>query len=201
MTRKDKQKFPEQLDGTFSALPHSVLDSQAYMGASFKAKAMLVEAARQLNGKNNGHLQLSAAWLKKRGWTSNDTFHAAIEELLARRLLVKTRQGGLNIGPSWYAVTWLVISNFVGLELRPQEYHRGAYRFMDTLQVPPKLKSLAATGRSGGRDEAGVYRQCGSSVSRKQCIYAIPCRNEELRAGRWQAWPERQAAERADRGR
>ena len=41
--------------------------------------------------------------------------------------MIKTRQGGLNIGPSQFAVTWLPISNFHGLEINERDYDRGKW--------------------------------------------------------------------------
>jgi hypothetical protein len=134
-----KRRRPlEAVTGPYVAMPHAILDSAAYRGASHAACALLVEVARQLNGSNNGHLQLTTGWLRKRGWSSADTVQRAKQELLERRLMVQTRQGGLNIGASQFAVTWLPITNYTGLDLRPQEYHPGAWHFMDK---PPTVNS------------------------------------------------------------
>jgi hypothetical protein len=131
-----KRKKPlEAVKGPFFALPYAVMDSVAFRRASHVARALLLEAGRQLNGSNNGHLQLTVGWLRKREWPSAGTIQRAKEELVERGLLVQTRQGGKNAGASWFAVTWLDITNFVGLDIRPQDYHRGAWQFMDKL--PP----------------------------------------------------------------
>jgi hypothetical protein len=134
-----KQKRPaEAVSGLYGAIPTALLDSVAFMGASYPAKALLYDLIRQHNGSNNGRLQLSFAWLEKRGWNSRDTVQRARDELIARGLLVKTKQGGLNIGPSWYALTWLPISNFVGLDMQAKDYHRGAWAMMDKLPIAEK---------------------------------------------------------------
>jgi hypothetical protein len=122
-----KIKPPEQINGTFSAIPHVVLDSSAYMGASHPARSLLLELARQINGRNNGHLQLTSSWLRKRGWRSVDVIDRAKKELINRGLVVRTRAGGLNSGPDQWAVTWLHISNYVGLDLRAPEFRRSAW--------------------------------------------------------------------------
>lgn len=90
---------------------------------------------RQHNGKNNGRLQLTSPYLAQRGWRSADQTKKGEAELLERQLIIKTRQGGLNIGPSRYAVTWLTITNFVGLDISSKDYHPGAYRLLDSLPV------------------------------------------------------------------
>ena len=93
---------------------------------------MLFELLRQHNGGNNGHLQLSVKWLKKRGWTSTDQIQKAKTELIERCLVIKTRFGGMGMGPDRYALTWLAISQFQGLDVRSSEYHPGAWRWLDT---------------------------------------------------------------------
>jgi hypothetical protein len=110
------------------------------MGASHTARSLLCELLRQHNGRNNGHLQLSSTWLKKRGWSSNDVAHRAKLESLERGLIIQTRQGGLNAGANLYAVTWLPISNFVGLDIKSKDYHPGKWRFMDSSPVIGKQK-------------------------------------------------------------
>ena len=72
----------------------------------------------------------------------------ARDEIIERGLLIQTRQGGLNIGASRYALTWLHISNFVGLEIQGKDYHPGAWGFMDTL---PIAKQNATTSPANGK--------------------------------------------------
>lgn len=127
-----RKKPPEQVSGRYSAVPHAVLDSAAFLGASHPAKALLYELMRQHSGSNNGHLQLATSWLKARGWNSHDVLQRAKLELVRRQLIVKTRLGGLNAGCDLWALTWLQISNFVGLDVRPGKYQAGAWaRFVD----------------------------------------------------------------------
>lgn len=134
-----KQKRPvETVGGLYGAIPHTVMDCNAFKGASYPARALLFELIRQHNGGNNGHLQLSFSWLQGRGWKSRDVIQRARDETIERGLLIQTRQGGLNIGASRYAVTWLRISNFVGLDIQGKDYHPGAWGLMDTLPLATK---------------------------------------------------------------
>jgi hypothetical protein len=130
-----KKKPTESVNGSYTAVPHAVLDSAAFKGSSYTAKALLFEVIRQHSGGNNGHLQLYTKWLYKRCWKSAGTIQKAKEELIERGLIVKTRSGGLNFGADRFALTWLDISNFVGLDIRPREYHKGAWTFMDNLSI------------------------------------------------------------------
>lgn len=125
----------EAVTGRYTPMPDMLLDSAAFMGASHRTRSLILELARQHNGSNNGHLHLATSWLKKRGWASADGIQKAKEEALERGLIVKTRQGGLNIGPDRYALSWLPISNFVGLDITQKDYHPGAYLFMSKLPM------------------------------------------------------------------
>ena len=131
-----KQKCPlEAINDRYGAIPHTTLDSVAFQGLNYPAKALLFDLIRQHNGKNNGHLHLSFAWLAKRGWKSRDVIQRARAELITRRLIIQTRQGGLNIGASRYAVTWLPITNFVGLDIEAKHYHPGAWALMNPMPI------------------------------------------------------------------
>lgn len=127
------KKLPESFDGNYSAIPHCVMDSLAFTGATAGAKALLFPLIRQHNGKNNGHLHLAPNWLKKKGFTSSSNYKAK-DELIERGLIVQTKWGGLGIGASLFAVTWLPISNFVGLDIEDAGYQRGAWA---RCQLPP----------------------------------------------------------------
>jgi len=144
-----KQKRPvEAISGLYGAVPHAVMDGTAFKGASYPAKALLFDLIRQHSGNNNGHLHLSFSWLANRGWKSRDVIQRARAELIQRGLLIQTRQGGLNIGASRYALTWLHISNYVGLEIERKDYHPGAWGFMDAL---PLAKQNANTSPPNGK--------------------------------------------------
>ena len=136
-----KLKQPERIDGSYSAIPHAVLDSAAFIGASNAAKALLFAIIRQHSGANNGRIQLTQPWLSKQGFTSSSVYKAR-DELISRGLLSQTKYGGLHMGPNWYAVTWLTISNFVGLDI--DRFDRGAWALCKLAKTvtrkPPKQK-------------------------------------------------------------
>ena len=138
-------------------MPHAVMDGQAFQGTGHTARSLLFELIRQLSGSNNGHLQLALGWLKKRGWHSADVVQRAKGELLERELIVQTRQGGLNYGPSLYAVTWLPISNFVGLDMSQQTFRQGAWALADKLPFASKHNG-SSVSRSSAVPFDGVVR-------------------------------------------
>jgi hypothetical protein len=149
-----RNKPPERVEGSYSALPHAVLDSPAYTGASIVAKALLLELARQHNGANNGRFHLAHSWLSRRGWPSKSTVEKARDELLERGLIVQTKQGGLFIGPTWFAVTWLPITNFVGLDIGAHQYHRGGWGLC---KLPPTARRKPPTKKSCQPDHRGRF--------------------------------------------
>lgn len=124
---KKPTKPPETFTGGFSRIPHAVMDSQAFIGLSDRGKSLLFALIRQINGSNNGRLQLTNKWLSGHGWQSHSSNSKAIAELIERELIVISRLGGLNSGSNWYAVTWLQISNFVGLDITAQSYKQGSW--------------------------------------------------------------------------
>lgn len=123
--RVDESRVP----GGFFSFPHDVIDSAAYRGLSYSARALLVEFGRQLSRTNNGRLLASARYLRRRGWTSSATINKALRELEACRLIHKTVQGGRPNKASWYAVGWytLVPDHRYDYDAFPT-FRRGAYR-------------------------------------------------------------------------
>jgi hypothetical protein len=147
MSRRGRKPV-EAVSGSYTPIPHGLLDSVAFMGSSDRAKAMLFELLRQHTGRNNGKMQLSMGWLKKRGWKSADQLQKAKTELLERGLIIKTRLGGLSIGPDWFALTWLPISEYDELEIRPSTYHPGQWLLMDAPTIMQKREVHSAIRNS-----------------------------------------------------
>ena len=95
-----------RIKGGFLMIPHEVLRSTAYCSLSPSAVKMLVDIGGQYNGKNNGNLTACMTIMRPKGWNSTATLHRAKRELLSAGMIEQTRQGGMNLGPSLYAVTW-----------------------------------------------------------------------------------------------
>jgi hypothetical protein len=152
MARKRKEPLPEAFTGGYSAIPHAVLDSQAFIGLTDRGKSLLFALIRQHSGSNNGRLQLTNKWLAAHGWRSASMNKQAVAELIERGLIITTRLGGLNAGCNWYALTWLPISNFVGLDIAASNYHRGAW---GGCKLPPTARRKPPEKHekpSGGRN-------------------------------------------------
>lgn len=81
---------------------------------------LLLCLLRQYNGFNNGDFSAAAKVLKKWGWNSESSIQKALKELIQKRWIVISRQGGLGIGCSLYAITWLAIDDCNGkIDLSP----------------------------------------------------------------------------------
>jgi len=182
-----KSKKPiEAVSGSYTPLPHALLDSTAFMGASDRAKAMLLELVRQHSGRNNGHLHLAVGWLRKRGWKSTNAIQLAKAELVDRGLAVLTRRGGLNAGPDRYALTWLNVSDYAGLDLKPGTFAPGAWLFADPPPVmskrqppPPESRTKKRKASSGSGNSTVPVAGTASPLTvpvagTKKALFAVP---------------------------
>lgn len=104
-------------------LPHAVMDSEDFRRMSGSAHKILMELIRQYRGSNNGDLSATFAQASEWGIGSKSTLVNALEELQARNLIVRTREGRFtNPGGccSLYALTWLPINECDGkLDVSP----------------------------------------------------------------------------------
>lgn len=164
MARLKKDQYPEKVSGGYSTIPHSVLDSASFIGASDKARSLILALARQHNGHNNGHLHLAKSWLAKQGYTCPASNLKATKELIERGLIIQTKWGGLNLGANLYALTWHIVSNFVGLEIQAKHYAKGAYQLC---KLPPterrkqpirKVKQFTECNSASSVSEAGEVK-------------------------------------------
>lgn len=102
----------------YAAIEWRVIDSAAYADLSHSACRLLMLLARQLTkGNNNGNLQATYSWCKKRGIGSEHTLRDAIADLIAHGFICRTRSHGANGTWAKYAVTWLPVKNSNGLYL------------------------------------------------------------------------------------
>lgn len=90
----------------FALIPGEVIHCVNWSHASKPCRALVTDIAVQYNGHNNGDLTASISVMRPLGWTSSDTLRALLREADHYGLLVLTRQGGLLIGASLYALGW-----------------------------------------------------------------------------------------------
>lgn len=100
--------------GTFALIPHTVMDSEDFRTISGSALKVLMGLLRQYQGGNNGDLSASFSQAKQWGMNSRTTLSKALEELQARNLIIKTREGRFQKPGSrcaLYALTWQAIDD------------------------------------------------------------------------------------------
>jgi hypothetical protein len=99
--------------GSFVALPHAVLECEAYAKLGGWSVRLLLDLFSQYRGHNNGDFSIVWPLMKGRGWRSKDTLYSARDELNDNGFIVLTRQGGKH-QCSLYGVTWLGIDECGG---------------------------------------------------------------------------------------
>ena len=104
----------------FLHLHKPLLESSDFISLKGNSIKLLIDIAQQYNGYNNGDLCASLSVMRKRGWNSNQQLSKALKELIDKNLIMQTKQGGLNIGPNLYAITWQPIDDCKGkLDVKP----------------------------------------------------------------------------------
>ena len=104
----------------FLSLHRPLLDCSDFISLKGNSIKLLIDIGQQFNGYNNGDLCASLSVMRKRGWNSNQQLSKALKELIDKNLIMQTKQGGLNIGPNLYAITWQPIDDCKGkLDVKP----------------------------------------------------------------------------------
>ncbi len=123
---------------SFVAVPHAVLESEAYSKLSGWSVRLLLDLYSQYRGHNNGDFSMVWNFMNGRGWRSKDTLYRAREELTDNGFIVLTRQGGKN-QCSLYAVTWQPVDECGGkLDWPPSPVALGYWK----RGRPPLLESV-----------------------------------------------------------
>lgn len=130
MARYSNKKNKADRDGTtFLALPHVVMESEAFKTLQGQPLKLLLDIAMQLSSTNNGRLSASWRYLsEKRGWTSKSSLRRSLDILEERGLIFCTRKGRLPNKAAWYAVTWLGLHHSTEMDCGSQSLPRGAYK-------------------------------------------------------------------------
>lgn len=129
-TGKRRKGGAVSVTGPWIALPLQFLGSRACASLSPVALKMLLDLCGQLGPNANGNGDLSAApsVMRSKGWRSNATRQAALDELVAAKLLCMTRQGGRR-QCSLYAITlWPMACDFRKLDFGPGVYSTNDWR-------------------------------------------------------------------------
>lgn len=152
-----KRRDTSREGGRFCAIPEVVLKSTGYVELSHVAKSLLIEMALQYKSENNGRLLCNLNYLRKRGWTSNDTISRAKNELLNAGFIHETVKGQRPNKASWYAITWYTLDKHPGMDPAAiKTFFRGAYRKNDVLIPPDGAKAALTVPPDGTRANSVV---------------------------------------------
>lgn len=146
MTKKRRSRLNHKArreGGTFYAIPHAVMDSANWRRCSAPSIKLLMDLARQYNGKNNGDLCATMSLLRERGWSSSDTVTVALRELRHFGFLTLTRQGGMPQA-SLFGLTWHAIDECGGkLDVMSTSVAPGEWKIERPKFKKPKKKQKA----------------------------------------------------------
>lgn len=113
----------------FLHLHRPLLECSDFRTLKGNALKLLIDLGAQYTGYNNGDLCAAMSVLRRRAWNSNDQINKAIEVLQERNLIIKTKQGGLGIGPNLYALTWFPINECGGkLDVKPSDHPMRSFK-------------------------------------------------------------------------
>lgn len=130
LSKKQQTARQNRDGGRFLALPHVVMESEAFKSLTGHQLKLLLDIAMQLtvNYSNNGRLTASWTYLnEKRGWTSRDTMTNSLKVLMERGLVFRTRVGRLPNKAAWFAVTWAPLHHHPDMDCGEQAHPRGDY--------------------------------------------------------------------------
>lgn len=114
-----KTKTPS-VEGGFAGIPRRVMDHPDWIALGANAKVLLLVLAYQYRARNNGDLSAAFTLAKRHGFRSKETLSRALDELLARRLIERSREGRfINPGGvcALYALTWERVDPCEGKQL------------------------------------------------------------------------------------
>lgn len=127
-SRRNDEAREKRGGENFIALPHIVIRSQSFAGLTRPETKLLCDMLAQYNGHNNGDLCATFSVMRKRGWKSEGTLHAARRGLERKDWIQVTRQGGRNTC-TLYALTFYAIDECNGkLDVEPTRKPSQAWR-------------------------------------------------------------------------
>ena len=135
-TERRRRQTGRSESGSFIAVPHAVLKSDAYRTLSAHGVKLLFDLAAQYRGKNNGDLCATWRIMQPLNWRSRQTLERALRELQEHGLIEKTRQGGRH-QCNLFALTWCTIDECKG-KLDVPTSHAASGRWKTWRAAPEK---------------------------------------------------------------
>ena len=160
-----KRGNPVTVRGPWFAMPLDFLRSRACAELSPLALKMLMDLCSQFgwNAKGNGDLSAAPTILRARGWTGNGSRVAALQELEAAGLVVKTRQGNRKLCGLYACTLWPMDCDFTKLDHGP-----GCYSTADWEAARAGAASTPTHGAPAKWQRARGQKTFGGPVAGKQ---------------------------------
>lgn len=153
LRRKEAQSNREP--GAFVPLPLIVLGSSQFANLSAHAVKLFFDLLSQWRFGRNGDLCATWSVMEKRGWRSRDTLGKALHELLEKRFIVQTRQGGLH-SPNLYAVTIMALDPSPKLDMLERDFPRSAWSKVPVTPKPRRTRQHAGRANASAINTANV---------------------------------------------
>lgn len=151
----------KQTKGRFAGVPNYAMDTPAYLSLRANSKVLLLELAKQYNGKNNGNLSITHSLLKLRGFKSKPTMYKARDELYQKGFIVINCYGGRSFSgqklPNLYALTWASVDLLTG--------KHNEMRFTHCSTAKPPLNYFIKGTNPDYKDRAKREKQFKQSVT------------------------------------
>lgn len=177
-----RPKKSKKVTHPYAAIEHRVIDSLAFAALKPSSVALLLILARQLTKDNNGHLQATWSYCRKRGIGSENTLRAAISDLIEHGFICRTRSRGANKVAALYAVTWLTIKRKDGLYLNV--FYKDGWKAWEEKNHPSKTEAtkhhLSVTTLCNPAEIDVVIPQESDDYELVPCTGVLSA-NEELR--------------------
>jgi hypothetical protein len=127
----------------YLGIPHWIIRHDEFAAIPGSPMKLLIDLADQYNRFNNGNL--SIAQIRYR-WTSRSKTKRAADWLIENGWIVKTKQGGLGVGPDLFAVTWWEIDDCKGKHDYPVESRPSNLWMKNKTPDPNQVQAVPESG-------------------------------------------------------
>lgn len=130
ISKRSNKRRGVSITGPWVPCPLDFWRSRAFASLSPHACKLLNDCLALLgpNAHGNGDLCLSHGVMRKRGWSGRETLGAAIRELEAAKLLIRTRHGSRLDCSLWALTLYPLDCDLDKLDVRPGSYTTGDWR-------------------------------------------------------------------------
>ena len=127
----------------YLGIPHWIIRREEFAAIPGSPMKLLIDLADQYNGFNNGNL--SIAQIRPR-WSSRSKTTRSEQSLIRNGWIIKTKHGGLGMGPDLFAVTWWEIDACKGKHNYPVESRPSHLWMKNKTSDPYQVRAVPESG-------------------------------------------------------